>query len=126
METTISLNGNKSIATVMQEFNKTYPYLTIWLYSNEDEAKNASWSHIPFDKTISESRIKRGNDISILPNETIDEIENKFEKELGIYANICYRNNERKWYKTGFTNRLTLFELNMLCSQFNCVCGEWK
>ena len=118
METTISLNGNKSIATVMQEFNKTYPYLTIWLYSNEDEAKNASWSHIPFDKTISESRIKRGNDISILPN--------KFEKELGIYANICYRNNERKWYKTGFTNRLTLFELNMLCSQFNCVCGEWK
>ena len=127
MATTISLNGNKSVGTVMQEFNRIYPYLTIWLYSDEEEAKKASWNYIDFDKTISESRTKRGNDISILAHETIGEVESKLTKELGIFANICFRNSDRKWFYSGdISNKLTLLELNTKCSQENCIYGEWK
>jgi hypothetical protein len=127
MGKSISLNGNKSIGKIMQEFNSVYPYLTIWLYSDEAEATKASWNYIPFDKTISEVRKKKGSEITILANETVGEVENKFKNELGIFANICYRDSERKWfYSSENFNNLTLLDLNIKCSLNNCVYGEWK
>ena len=90
----ITVTGQKKVGTLMNEFNKKFPYLGLRLYS--PEAKKCSGSYTPYriptDKTLASVRADgaKGGNISITGNKKIKTLEKEFDTVFGLYAQVCY------------------------------------
>lgn len=129
--TEISVNGNKKVGTLQKEFNKKFPYIRLGIfysYAREQVAKGESITSIPEDKTLaSVRRAESGGDISISGNKKIKTLEKEFDTIFGLYAQVCYTNEEgHRYYTSGAKDEMTLAEFNELCQKNGCKKGIYK
>ena len=130
--TEISVTGNKKIGTLQKEFNKKFPYLTLYIcysYGRENVAKGETLKgRIDEDKTIaSVRRADSGGDISISGNKKIKTLEKEFDTVFGLYAQICYTTAEGEYYYTnGSKDEMTLAAFNAECEKNGCKKDRWK
>lgn len=92
----MSVTGQKKVGTLMNEFNKKFPYLGLRLYSPEVKTlkKGESFTpyRIPTDKTLASVRAEgaAGGTITVTGNKKIKTLEREFETVFGLYAQVCY------------------------------------
>lgn len=130
--TEISVTGNKKIGTLQKEFNKKFPYLTLYIcysYGRDHVAKGeALKGRIDEDKTIaSVRRADSGGDISISGNKKIKTLEKEFDTVFGLYCQIVYSTADgNRYYTSGSNDEKTLSAFNAECEKNGCKKGEWK
>ena len=130
-DTGVSTNGAKLVSTFCKEFNAKFPYLRLKICPPETKAivaKGGDISAVDLSKTLSEVRRKIGRaEISCIGSRTVERIENQFESEYGLYAQICYTSKEgNRYYTTGADQKKSLAELNREKAAEGCKKGEWK
>ena len=130
MSTGLSTNGAKKVSTFCKEFNAKYPYLRLKICPPEAKAlvaKGESISGVDMSKTLSEVRTKKGRaEISCIGSRTVERIENQFESEYGLYAQICYTTDKGRYYTGGTDQKKSLAKLNREKAAEGCKKGEWK
>ena len=123
----ISVSGNKKIATLQKEFNKQFPYLCLSIY--DPSMRNASTkTPLSGDKTLASVRTKdTGGTISIAGNKKIKTLEAEFDKVFGLYAQVCYTDEDGdRYYTSGSNDEKTLAAFNAECEKNGCKKGVWK
>jgi hypothetical protein len=78
MASELSMNGRKKIETIKKEFSEKFEYLTLSFFDTNG---------VEFDqeKTLSEIRKTKGDDISIIASLKISSLEKKFEDEISKF-----------------------------------------
>ncbi len=130
-DTGVSTNGGKKVSTFQQEFNAKFPYLRVGIFPPEAKAlvaRGETINGVDGSKTLSEVRTKKGRaEISCIGSRTVERIENQFEDEYGLYAQICYTTKEgNRYYTTGADQKKSLAELNREKAAAGCQKGVWK
>lgn len=112
MASELSMNGRKKIETIKKEFNEKFEYLTLSFFDING---------VEFDqeKTLSEIRKTKGDDISIIASLKISSLEKKFKDEIGVKVEVSYIKGGEIIH-TVEQNGLTLNELNEWCAQNGC------
>lgn len=118
MASELSMNGRKKIETLQEDFNEKFEYLNLTFFDNIG-------IEIPKDKTLSEIRKSKGEDISIIASLKISTLEKKFEQEIGVKVEVSYKKGGQI-ILTVDQNQLTLNELNEWCAQNGCEKFETK
>ena len=90
----LSVTGQKKVGTLMDEFNKRFPYLGLRLYRPEAKKVDGALTayRIPTDKTLASVRSAgaSGGTITITGNKKIKTLEQEMDKVFGLYAQVCY------------------------------------
>lgn len=128
--TEISVTGNKKIGTLMKEFNKQFPFISLGIfysYARQEVAKGGTIYNIDPNKTLaSVRRADSGGDISINGNKKIKTLEKEFDTVFGLYAQVCYTTKDGQGH---YTNRgvdeMTLSAFNKLCESIGCIKNKW-
>lgn len=130
MATDLSITGQKKVKTVMKEFNEKFPYLSIKFYpiemkKNIQEGKPIT--QVDADKSIAEVRTKKSSgDISINGRKLVGNIENEFEDQFGLLAQVCITSQDGKTYYTGKEyDSLSLSSLNKKMEELGYVKDKW-
>ena len=112
MASELSMNGRKKLETIKKEFNEKFEYLTLSFFDTNG---------VEFDqeKTLSEIRKTKGDDISIIASLKISSLEKKFEDEIGVKVEVSFIKGGQI-IQTVEQNSLTLNELNEWCAQNGC------
>ena len=118
MASELSMNGRKKIETLQEDFNEKFEYLNLTFFDNIG-------IEIPKDKTLSEIRKSKGEDISIIASLKISTLEKKFEEEIGVKVEVSYKKGGQILHTIN-QNQLTLNELNEWCAQNGCEKFETK
>ena len=129
--TEISVSGNKKIKTLMEEFNKKFPYLNIWIsysYGRDQVKKGERLTGVDKEKTLASIRRKdNGGSISISGNKKIKSLEKEFDTVFGLYCQICFADkNGNRYYTSGAADEKTLASFNAECEKNGCKKGLWK
>ena len=130
--TEISVTGNKKIGTLQKEFNKKFPYLTLYIcysYGRDCVAKGEILKgRIEEDKTLaSVRRADTGGDISISGNKKIKTLEKEFDTVFGLYCQIVYTTADgSRYYTSGNTDEKTLSAFNAECEANGCIKGKYR
>lgn len=129
--TEISVTGNKKIGTLMKEFNKKFPYLSLGIfysYARQQVAKGETIHNIDYEKTLaSVRRADSGGSISISGNKKIKTLEKEFDTAFGLYAQVCYTKADgRGFYTSGSNDEKTLASFNEECEKNGCQKDHWK
>ncbi|MBO7054236.1 MAG: hypothetical protein J6W37_02490 [Bacteroidales bacterium] len=123
----VSVNGNKKIATLQKEFNEQFPYLRLSIYYSYMRNEKSK-TPLSGDKTL--ASVRRGNGsgkISINGNKKISSLEKEFDKEFGLYAQVCYTEKDgSRYYTSGANDAKTLTAFNTECQKKKCKKGAWK
>ena len=112
MASELSMNGRKNIETIKKEFNEKFQYLTLSFF-------DTNGVEFDQDKTLSEIRKTKGDDISIIASLKISSLEKKFEEEIGVKVEVSFIRGGQIIH-TVEQNSLTLNELNEWCAQNGC------
>ena len=116
MNMKITINDERKIFAVQQEFSGLFPYLRIEFHAKpEKKGGIASKKMISASsKTIGECRVihKKGT-ITITPNLTVAELEEHFRDVFGLTITI-YRRSGKTWLRTSLTSSWTLGEQNRM------------
>lgn len=112
MASELSMNGRKKIETIQKEFNEKFEFLNLTFFDTTGTAFET-------DKTLSEIRKTKGDDISIIASLKISSLEKKFEDEIGVKVEVSFKKNGQLVH-TIEQNHLTLNELNDWCAQNGC------
>ena len=125
--TEISVTGNKKIDTLRKEFNKQFPYLRLGLYYSYMRNEKTK-TPLSGDKTLaSVRRAESGSDISIAGNKKIKTLEKEFDTVFGLYAQVCYTDEDGdRYYTSGSNDEKTLASFNAECEKNGCKKGVWK
>ena len=125
--TEISVTGNKKIDTLRKEFNKQFPYLRLGLYYSYMRNEKTK-TPLSGDKTLaSVRRAESGGDISIAGNKKIKTLEKEFDTVFGLYAQVCYTDEDGdRYYTSGSNDEKTLASFNAECEKNGCKKGVWK
>lgn len=123
----VSVTGNKKIATLQKEFNEQFPYLRLsifYSYMRNEKTKTP----LSGDKTL--ASVRRGNGtgkISINGNKKISSLEKEFDKEFGLYAQVCFTEKDgSRYYTSGVADTMTLSAFNEYCKKNKCKKGVWR
>ena len=123
----VSVNGNKKIATLQKEFNEQFPYLRLSIYYSYMRNEKTK-TPLSGDKTL--ASVRRGNGsgkISINGNKKIGSLEKEFDKEFGLYAQVCYTASDgSRYYTSGNADTMTLSAFNTYCQKNKCKKGVWR
>lgn len=112
MASELSMNGRKKIETIQKEFNEKFEFLNLTFF-------DTTGTELEADKTLSEIRKTKGDDISIIASLKISSLEKKFEDEIGVKVEVSFKKNGQIVH-TIEQNNLTLNELNDWCAQNGC------
>ncbi|MFM2392038.1 MAG: hypothetical protein RLZZ546_15, partial [Bacteroidota bacterium] len=112
MATELSMNGRKKIATLQDEFNNKFNCLKLTFF-------DATGLEIPSNRTLSEVRKSKGDDISIVASLKISTLEKKFMEEAGLIVEVSYKRGGITFH-TKEQDSFTLNELNEWCEKNGC------
>jgi hypothetical protein len=122
----LSMNGNTSLKSIMQEFNDRFPHLRLSIYASDQ--KEAS-TKVPLDysKTIAEVREKKSSDPAVIRGgQKVKNLEKMMNDIYGLYCQVAYKTEDGKpFYTTGAYDEMSLRELNELGEKLNWKKGEW-
>jgi hypothetical protein len=119
----IIITDNRKITDIQKHFNFYYPFLKLEFFSkpHKEEEGTESKFMIPTDKTIGEVRtVKNAGNLSIQTQNTVREIEQKFEKEFGLHVQI-FKQLGNNWIETTKTDNWTLEHQNEIARQSHLV-----
>lgn len=118
MESEPSINGRKKIETLQKEFTQKFPYLTL-VFLDKDRRP------IDISKSLSEVRLSKGEDISIIASLKVNTLEKRFLANFGLVAEIAYQKSGKVVYTKDNVDK-TLNELNKWCEENDCQPFEFK
>ena len=110
----ISIDDNRKIFEIQEEFNALFPYLKIEFFSSTHKPGCASAKTFikHGSKTLNECRsIHKKGKITITPDMTVNEVEQTFGKKYGLGVQI-FRKSGKVWLETTVTDSWTLKEQN--------------
>ena len=115
MTNEVSVTGNKKLKTLYKEFNKNFPYISLYVFPLSEKVKSTQHPHDP-EKRISEVRTKTSpGDISIHGRTHAGNLEDNFEKIFGLYSQVCYTTSDgSRYYTTGAKDKMSLSQLSKL------------
>jgi hypothetical protein len=127
----VSTNGRKKVETLMKEFNANFPYLRLMICPPEMKAivaKGGTINGVDKSKTLSNVRTKKGDgEISFSGRKNVGTIERDFDKNFGLYVQICYTAKDgSRYYTTGSGDKKSLTELNREKEADGCKKDVWK
>ena len=110
----ITINDHRKIFAIQEEFSTVFPYLKLEFLSKPHEPSGKPGEK-PFrndSKTLGECRtIHNKGEITITPNMTIAELEERFEDVYGLGVQVFCK-SDTKWVETSATKKFTLEEQN--------------
>lgn len=104
----IVIDKEMSVNELARRFNEIYPFLKIEIYHNGHEVSTERFNAL---KEI--SSMKKPVAFTILPEMTIQQIEQFFWEELGLQVSV-FRKVGNSWIHTAFTNNWTLERQNRM------------
>ncbi|HWY11306.1 MAG TPA: hypothetical protein VN026_08275 [Bacteroidia bacterium] len=110
----ITINDQRKIFAIQEEFNALFPYLKLEFLSKPHSVGGGSPKKLVkhSSKTLGECRIihNKGN-ITITPNMTVTDLEQNFADVYGLGVQV-FRKSGRAWLETTVTDGWTLEEQN--------------
>lgn len=104
----IIIDKKMTVSQLARSFNETYPFLKVEVYYNGNDIGGDCFY------TLGEiSKMKNPAAFAILPEMTIQEIEQFFWDELGLQVSV-FRKVGNSWIHTAFTNNWTLERQNRM------------
>ena len=110
MEMEITINDEVRISDIQREFSKSYPFLKVEFFTVQHNKNQLSSlkNMIPNDRLIGSFRTRQySGTIGIGDSKTVAELEQEFEKQFGLYAQI-FRKSGSLWIETSLTDKWTL------------------
>lgn len=110
----ITINDDRKIFAIQEEFNTTFPYLKLEFFSKPHTQGGGTAKKFmkPNSKTLGECRtIHNSGDITIIPSMTVAELEQHFADVYGLGAHV-FRKSGKSWLETTVTDNWTLEEQN--------------
>ncbi|MEO6303355.1 MAG: hypothetical protein ABIP51_09280 [Bacteroidia bacterium] len=110
----ITINDNRKIFAIQEEFNTLFPYLKIEFFSKPHKSGGGSPKNLVKhnSKTLQECRtIHNKGEIAITPGLTVTELEQRFEDVYGLSVQI-FRKSGKVWLETTLTDAWTLEQQN--------------
>ncbi|MFY9308222.1 MAG: hypothetical protein WAQ28_04145 [Bacteroidia bacterium] len=111
----ITINDNRKISVLQEEFNTVFPYLKIEFFSKPHLAGRGSAKQYmnPNSKTLGECRtIHNKGELIINPQTTVADLEESFRKLYGLSVQV-FRKSGKVWLETTVTDNWTLEEQNL-------------
>lgn len=109
----ITINEHRKIAAIQEEFNRLFPYLRIEFLLRKQMGSIVNKLIKPNNKTLGEySTIHDKGNITITPDMTVAELEQKFSEIFGMEVQIL-RQSGKAWLETTVTDKWTLEEQNL-------------
>lgn len=110
----ITINDNRKIFAIQQEFNEIYPFLKLEFFAKPHKKGGASAKEIikhP-SKTLGECRtVHNSGSITIVPEMTVNELEQHFADVYGLGVQV-FRKSGNVWLETTVTDGWTLAQQN--------------
>jgi hypothetical protein len=110
----ITINDQRKIFAIKEEFNKAFPYLKLEFFSKSHTKDGVSSKKIVKhnNKTLGECRtIHNNGEIEITPNMTVADLEQNFSNVYGLGVQV-FRESGKVWLETTLTDGWTLEEQN--------------
>jgi hypothetical protein len=110
----ITINDNKKIAAIQEEFNVAFPYLKLEFFSKSHQPGDGSAKKFlkQNNKTLAECRIIHNEGkIKITPKTKVGDLEQQFSTVFGLGVQI-FRKSGKVWLETTVTDAWTLEEQN--------------
>jgi len=110
----ISINDNRKIHAIQEEFNLEFPFLKIEFFSKPHTSGGQSSKKLmkSSSKTLGECRtIHNNGEIFINAEMTVDELEQRFMDVYGLSVQI-FRKSGTVWLETSVTDGWTLQKQN--------------
>ena len=111
----ITINDNRKISAIQEEFNTVFPYLKIEFFVKPNKKAGASPKKIikQYSKTLGECRtIHNKGHINISPAMTVVDLEQRFGDVYGLGV-LVFRKSGKVWLETTVTDGWTLEEQNI-------------
>lgn len=121
----ITINDNRKIFAIKEEFNALFPYLKLEFFSKSNKRGDASsMKLVKHDSTtLGECRtIHNSGNITITPNMTVADLEQSFGDIYGLGIQI-YRQSGKIWLETTVTDGWTLEEQNRQGEALSKIAG---
>jgi hypothetical protein len=110
----ITINDQRQIRAIQEEFNAEFPYLKLEFYNKPRKPAGASSRKLvkSVGKTLGECRtIHNTGKITITPEMTVADLEQRFGDVYGLHAQL-FRKSGNMWLETSVTDDWTLSEQN--------------
>lgn len=110
----IDLINSKTLGELQKEFNDRYPYLRIMFFSKPHQhGKGTERKYMQnVNITLEQCRIKNDGDVLEFDEHiTVGELEEKFEKQFGLYIQV-FRRSGNLWLETTATDNWSLHHQN--------------
>lgn len=110
----ITINDNRKISVLQEEFNTVFPYLKIEFFSRPHlSGKGSAKQYLTHNsKTLGECRtIHNKGELIINSQTTVADLEQNFRKLYGLGVQV-FRKSGRVWLETTVTDNWTLEEQN--------------
>jgi hypothetical protein len=110
----ITINDNRKVFAIQEEFNLMFPYLKLEFFSKPHKAGGASPKKLlkSNSKTLGECRtIHKKGMLTITPKMTVNDLEQHFSDIYGLSAQV-FRKSGKVWLETTVTDKWTLEEQN--------------
>jgi hypothetical protein len=110
----ITINNNRKIFAVQEEFNAKFPFLKLEFFSKPHKAAGSSPKNLmkSNSKTLADCRAGHEEGIlTITPNMTVAELEQRFADAYGLSVQV-FRKSGKVWLETTITDGWTLADQN--------------
>lgn len=108
------IQDNLSIKEIQEAFHGLYPGLKIEMYEIAHEESKGSKKSDQYDSSVRLSEIRsfhKEGDFTILPEMTVQQVEDIFEELYGLHVQI-FRKSNTIWLQTSKTDHWTISESN--------------
>ena len=110
----ISIDDQKSISAIQEEFNNVFPYLKLEFFSRMHESEHGSPKRFLKKNTLLLGEFRTDHtsgEAELLPDMKVSEVEDLFKTAFGLAVQV-FRKSGKSWLETVYTDSWTLREQN--------------
>ena len=104
------MSNNRTIREVQYDFSSQYPFLKLEFYKIMPR-KSFIREHLPDSVSLKGAGLKEPGFIDISDYTTVEELENAFNKQFGLLAQVS-RKSGGVWLETTMTDKWSLYKQN--------------
>ncbi len=115
----IQINKTKKLKSIQEEFQSYFPYLKMEFYTNAHFSGEGSLKKNTLDSDLTIGEVQKHellDAIKIDELTKVSDIENAFEKNLGLSAQV-FRKSGNLWLQTTTTDNWTLAKQNKMAAE---------
>jgi hypothetical protein len=110
----LTIDDNKKISALKQEFNALFPYLKLELFTKPNKTGELPSRKVLIsdDKTFGQcGALKNGGGVDVEPEMLVSELELFFKQHYGLLVQV-FRKSGKVWLETSLTDKWTLEQQN--------------